>query len=435
MKPLSLFRLILFGAVIGIPAALAAIAFFTTVHYLERLLWTDLPANIGLPSPPWFMVIGLPMIGALIVAAARTLLPGDGGRSPLDGMSEGSTPVAFVPGIVVAALGTLAFGLVLGPEAPVMAVGSAVGVALTSRLRGDPEESRPLSTAGVFSAISTLFGGPLVAGVMLTEGGLALGAALVPALLPGFVAAAVGYLIFIGVGPYTGAPAPGLTLPDLEAYTGTSVPDLVVAIAVGVLTGALIVVVNRAAGWFSVAGHKRLGRKPGVVVIILVAGGFAVGLLALLASSFGVDPEDVLFSGQSSIPALVSEETFIGLVVLVAAKALGYVISLASGFRGGPIFPAIFLGIGLAAFPVQWFDLSPTVAIAIGAAAGMVAHTRLVVTSMLFAGLLVGTAGFDAIPAAVFATVASYLTVSAIDPPRPPAVAHRVSTTKEDGRT
>ena len=100
---------------------------------------------------------------------------------------------------------------------------------------------------------------------------------------------------------------------------------------------------------------------------------------------------------------------------------MAYVISLASGFRGGPIFPALFLGIGLAAFAVELLDLSPTLAIAIGAAAGMAAQTRLVVTSMLFAALLVGSSAADAITAVVLATVAAYLTAFALDP-RPSSV-------------
>ena len=127
----------------------------------------------------------------------------------------------------------------------------------------------------------------------------------------------------------------------------------------------------------------------------------------------------MLFSGQASIPALVSEYSVVALVVLVLAKAVAYVISLAAGFRGGPIFPAVFLGVGVAAFAVQLFGTSPTFAVAIGCAAGMAAQTRLVITSMLFAALLVGSGGFDTVAGAVFATVASYLTVLALDP-RPP---------------
>jgi len=410
-------RLVLLGAAIGIPAALAAIAFFTAVHYLEQLIWHALPTALGEASPPWYLVVFLPVVGAAIVAIARLTLPGDGGRSPLAGMSHGATPVRYVPGIVVAALGTLGFGLVLGPEAPVMAVGSAVGLGITSIVRSDAREQGILSMAGIFSAISTLFGGPLVAGVMLTEGGISLGAVLIPVLLPGFVAAAVGYLVFLGVGPYTGAPAPGLQVPDLPAYVGTSVPDLIIAIVVGVVTAALIVAINGAAKRVAALQDGRQGDRGVGLVAALLLGGLAVGALAQLATVFGVAPDDVLFSGQASIPALVSESSLIALVVLVIAKAAAYVVSLATGFRGGPIFPAVFLGVGVAAFAVELFGTSPTFAIAIGCAAGMAAQTRLVVTSMLFAALLVGSGGFDAIAGAVFATVASWLTVQALDPP------------------
>jgi len=410
-------RLVLLGAAIGIPAALAAIAFFTAVHYLEQLIWHALPTALGEASPPWYLVVFLPVVGAAIVAIARLALPGDGGRSPLAGMSHGATPVRYVPGIVVAALGTLGFGLVLGPEAPVMAVGSAVGLGITSIVRSDAREQGILSMAGIFSAISTLFGGPLVAGVMLTEGGISMGAVLIPVLLPGFVAAAVGYLVFLGVGPYTGAPAPGLQVPDLPAYVGTSVPDLIIAIVVGVVTAALIVAINGAAKRVAALQDGRQGDRGVGLVAALLLGGLAVGALAQLATVFGVAPDDVLFSGQASIPALVSESSLIALVVLVIAKAAAYVVSLATGFRGGPIFPAVFLGVGVAAFAVELFGTSPTFAIAIGCAAGMAAQTRLVVTSMLFAALLVGSGGFDAIAGAVFATVASWLTVQALDPP------------------
>jgi chloride channel protein, CIC family len=59
----------------------------------------------------------------------------------------------------------------------------------------------------------------------------------------------------------------------------------------------------------------------------------------------------------------------------------------------------VFVGVGLASLPVLWFDVSPTLAIAVGAAAGMAAQTRLLVAPALFATLLVGHQGLDATPA------------------------------------
>jgi H+/Cl- antiporter ClcA len=110
-------------------------------------------------------------------------------------------------------------------------------------------------------------------------------------------------------------------------------------------------------------------------------------------------------------------------LVLVLAKAVAYAVSLGCGFRGGPIFPAVFLAVGLASFPVVWFDTSPTLAVGVGAAAGMAAQTRLLFAPLLFSTLLVGLSGLDTVSGAAFAAVAAWLTVRVLDPPSPPAAA------------
>jgi hypothetical protein len=61
--------------------------------------------------------------------------------------------------VALAALATLSFGAVLGPEAPLIALGSVVGTAVLPFVRVDTRESAVLSTAGSFSAVSALFGG------------------------------------------------------------------------------------------------------------------------------------------------------------------------------------------------------------------------------------------------------------------------------------
>src|SRR6478736_2396195 len=110
-------RLVALGALIGVPAALVASLFLTLVHDLEGWLWDSLPDALGYSSPPWWLVLALPVAGAAVVLAARRLLPGNGGHPPLEGIGGGAVPVSHAPGIALAALGTLAFGAVLGPEA------------------------------------------------------------------------------------------------------------------------------------------------------------------------------------------------------------------------------------------------------------------------------------------------------------------------------
>lgn len=392
-------RLVGYGALIGVAAALVAALFLALVHDGEHWLWSD--------SPAWYLVVFLPVVGACIVYAARRLLPGDGGHEPLLGLSGPPTPPSYAPGVAVAALGTLCFGAVLGPEAPLIALGSAVGLAVTSFAR-PPELIRPvIANAGSFAAISSLFGGPIVGGVMMTEAGAgALGEALIPTLLPGFVAAAFGYVIFVGFGHWGGLNAPGLVEPGLPQYTGTHIYDLLTAIAVGIVAAAVVGGVRRLAAWVTTV--------PLGLAVLLLGGGLLIGVVAEVADLLGASSQDVLFSGQSSIPALVGSSTKIVLILLIA-KALAYAVSLGCGFRGGPVFPAIFLGVALATLPVTWWGTSPTLAVAVGAAAGMAASTRLLLTPILFSALLVGHAGLDTAPAAVLAAAFAWLTAEALE--------------------
>jgi H+/Cl- antiporter ClcA len=414
-------RLVLLGAAIGIPAALVAAGFLALVHWLEDRLWTDLPDRLGYASPPWFLVVGLPVVGAAVVVLARTLLPGDGGHTPLAGIGGGVTRLRHAPGIVLAALGSLAFGAVLGPEAPLIALGSAVGVAVTLfvRLGAGSREERVLATAGSFSAISALFGGPLVAGMLLLEGGVGLGAAAIPALLPGLVAAGVGYTIFVGLGDWGGLEAATITVPGLPVYDGTHVADLLVAVAAGVVAAIVVAAVRLLA--------LRIDERGRSVPLpaLLLGGGLAVGLAAQLADVLGADSQQVLFSGQTAIPDLVAEGSAGIVLLLVAAKGFAYAVSLGCGFRGGPVFPAIFLGVGLAMLAVIFLDVSPTLAVGVGTAAGTAATTRLLFSSALFGTLLVGTASIDAVPAIVLATAAAWITAAALERRRevPPVVA------------
>jgi H+/Cl- antiporter ClcA len=184
------------------------------------------------------------------------------------------------------------------------------------------------------------------------------------------------------------------------------------------VTALVIGVVRQIGSEILERGPARLGMGP-----LLLAGGLAVGLLAQLADLLGANPQDVLFSGQTSLPDLVAEDSAGILLVLIVAKGLAYAISLSCGFRGGPVFPAIFLGVALAMLAVVAFDVSPTLAVAVGATAGMVAMTRLVIASLLIGALLFGTGSTDALPAAVRAAVAAWITRTAIDKRLQPAAA------------
>lgn len=423
-NPADYLRVIVLAAAIGIPAAFVAAAFLALVHWLQHWLWTDLPHDLGASSPPWYLVLGLPVAGACVVIGARILLPGDGGHDPLKGLSTAPTPLRAGPGVALAALGTLAFGPVLGPEAPLIALGSVVGMTVAPFMKGRPQAQTVLATAGSFSAISALFGGPLVAGMLLTEAAVGMGSALIPALLPGLVAAAIGYVIFLGLGTWGGIHQSVLAVPGLPKYHSTSVPDLLIGIGVGVAAALVIagvrLVGNRVEG-LPARPRRPPGQAPGAgrgharLAVLLLGGALVVGALALLARALGANSQDVLFSGQASVPALVAEQSLKIVLILLVAKALAYAVSLSCGFRGGPVFPAIFLGVALASLAEIIFNTSPTLAVAVGAAGGMAAMTRLLFAPVLFAILLVGDNGLGTVSAAVLASAAAWLVTSALE--------------------
>src|SRR6478752_2710850 len=86
-------RLALLGAVVGVPAAFAAAMLLYVVHEATHWVWVDLPEALGEPAAPWYLVIGLPVLGAAIVAFARTQLPGNGGHQPIEGLAMDATPL------------------------------------------------------------------------------------------------------------------------------------------------------------------------------------------------------------------------------------------------------------------------------------------------------------------------------------------------------
>ena len=164
----------------------------------------------------------------------------------------------------------------------------------------------------------------------MMEGAIGFGASTIAILLPGFVAASAGYVVFVGFGNWGGLETQALNFAGLPEYSGVHLGDMSLAILVGVLTALLVVVVRRFAVNLS-AGETRLGMP-----VLLILGGLAVGLLAQTADWLGADAENVLFSGQAGTSAVVAEDSAKIVLILLVAKALAYAVCLGCGFREVP---------------------------------------------------------------------------------------------------
>ena len=250
--PLALLRtrrylaLLVFAAILGVPIAAIAYGFLKLVDVIQNAVFTNLPSGLGFHGEPlWWPLLPLAVAGLLVALTIR-YLPGKGGHSPADGFHTGGTvSTADIPGVFLAALATLSLGAVLGPEAPLIALGPA----WPSWPCISPSESMPAQTlavvgaAGSFAAIATLFGSPLPAAFLLMEVVGLGGAMLDLVLLPGLLAAGVGALIFVGLDAWTGFGTFSLAVPNLPAYSHPDIAQfgwaLVLAPAAAVL-GAVI---------------------------------------------------------------------------------------------------------------------------------------------------------------------------------------------------
>ncbi len=133
--------------------------------------------------------------------------PGTAGHKPAEGFKTGgAVPPIELPGIIIAAFATLSLGVVLGPEAPLIAIGSGMGVLAVHLIKRDAPEmaSVVIGAAGSFAAISTLLGSPLAGAFLLMEAGGLGGALMGVVLVPGLLAAGIGSLIYVGLDDWTG---------------------------------------------------------------------------------------------------------------------------------------------------------------------------------------------------------------------------------------
>ena len=123
-------------SVVGVICSLAAWGFLELNNELQSWVYDDLPSALGFDSRPvWWPVPVLALAGVLC-ALAITRLPGIGGHVPAKGLNPATTLPIELPGVIAAALASIGLGMVLGPEAPLIALGGGLGLLAASRLRG-----------------------------------------------------------------------------------------------------------------------------------------------------------------------------------------------------------------------------------------------------------------------------------------------------------
>ena len=325
------------------------------------------------------------------------------------------TEPANLPGILLAGLSALGLGLVLGPSMPVIALGSGLGVLAVRTARRDAPDHviMVMSAAGSFASLAMVFGSPVISAVILIEAAGLGGATLPLILLPGLLAAGIGSLVYLGMGYLTGLSTSAyalnpLELPAMGQLTGVHfLWTLAVAALAAVVTFAIVQLARRVA--------TRVQPRP--FLLVPLAGLLVAGLAITYAQVGDQTPYAVLFSGSRALDPVIQQAGTLSigtLALLLACKGLAWGVSMGS-FRGGPVFPAIFVGTvgGLLASHLPGFPEGAAVATVM--AATVAAVLRLPLASVVIALTLTSSAGADASPLVIVAAVVSYIMVDVLE--------------------
>ena len=387
--------LLLIVAAIAVVIAAATIAFLVAYQGLHGLVWEDLPDALGIDDPySWFALV-VTTVGGLVVGVLLRVLPGHGGPGPAEGHGIGmeETPPGTTAGIVVISLVSLTAGASLGPEAALISVALALGTWLAARAKR-AELDRVFGMSGVGSVLSGLFGSPLAPATVVLEMAPVTGHNLYVFLLPVLVASAIGLLTFDAIleGPLLNIDLPSYAQVDalhiLEALAVAAI-----AASVGLVLIALLRVVRRS-----------LEPIAGRTVLKATLGGIGIGVIALVAG------EETLFSGEHELEVLLDDPEAYGagaLLLILAGKLLALALSLETGFRGGRIFPVLFIGATVGFITSDLFERVPlAVSVGCGMAGAAVAIMRLPVFIALMVAFF---ASPSTVPLIVLACVVGYI--------------------------
>lgn len=317
---------------IGIASSLILIVVMKIASVLQNLLWQRLPGTLGIAqdSPLW--IIGVLTLTGIAVGLVIRFSQGHAGPDPAcEPLIGAPVPPSALPGLIVALILGLAGGVSLGPEHPIMTVNIALAVAIGARLlpRVNRMEWTILASAGTIGA---LFGTPVAAALIFSQ--TLNGSSEVPLwdrLFAPLMAAAAGALttgLFFH---------PHFSLP-IAHYGQMEMTDI--------LSGAIVAAIAIAAGMVAVWCLPRLHammhqmKNP---VLVLGIGGFILGMLGVIGGPVS------LFKGLDEMQQMVANQAFStsDYFLLAVIKLAALVVAAASGFRGGRIFPAVFVGVAL----------------------------------------------------------------------------------------
>ncbi|WP_174507739.1 ion channel protein [Klebsiella oxytoca] len=320
------------AVIIGVASSLVLIVTMKIAAILQHFLWSSIPSGLGIDASSSLWIIAILTLTGIAVGLIVRYSPGHAGPDPATEALIGE-PIntGALPGLGAALVLGLAGGVSLGPEHPIMVMNIALAVAVGSRLfpRVSSLDWTILAASGT---IGSLFGTPVAAALIFSQTlNSSNDVPLWDRLFAPLLAAAAGALTT-----------------DLFFHPNFSLPIPVYAQMhlVDIFSGAIVTLIAIAVGmvavWCLPRLHTLMNRLKNPV-LVLGLGGLLLGILGALGGHI------TLFKGLDEMQQIAVSQTLTSgdflLIALVKLAAL--VIASASGFRGGRIFPAVFVGVAL----------------------------------------------------------------------------------------
>jgi len=376
IEPRPYLRILLLAALLGLVSAVITFIFLVIVNVGQTLIWEQAAQAVGVSAPVFTLVIC--SLGGLLVGVLVKVF-GDHSGIFAEMMTEfghtGRFNYRHAPGIVITALVSLIAGGSLGPEAPLADACGSLGTLTADKLKLDERGTRSLGFSGLSGMLAAMLTSPFGGALLGLESARA-GVDYAWTLFPSLVASAFATIAFVLLSSsFFGAL---YAFPDYQPR----LTDLLLAVPLGLL-GAL-------AGAIFMIVFKQLRQIMQPLKTHLIVRGFIGGLGLGIA---GALLPLTLFSGEEQTAILIKDAAALGvvmLIVLALVKLLITTLCLATGWKGGYIFPTMFAGtaLGLAAHLI--FPSIP-VAVAVAATMGgaMVATMKAPIFSALFVMVLV----------------------------------------------
>lgn len=333
VTPRRLLLLAIPALLVGVVSALILWTLDRAADALSNVIWDAAPTALGVDPNGWWIILVLTVTG-LAVGIALQVLPGHGGAdSATTELVAPPLPLKTLPGLALVTLLGLAGGVSLGPENPIIAINTAIMVAVFARFL--PAVTPQVSTLLAASAtIGALFGTPVAAALVFTGlvAAVRAGGSLWDKLFLPLAAAGTASITMHLLG------APPFDF-DMPAYGPPQAGDILI----GALVACAVTAVGLIALYLFPLVYRTMHalRHP---IIITTVGGLILGILGFIGGPI------TMFKGLTQMGELLKDPTQYDagqLAVIAGIKIVALLIAASALFRGGRVFPAAFIGVAL----------------------------------------------------------------------------------------